>query len=918
MRSAWWPVLLLVGLALAPAEAHIDTGPLTGRASFPAVQKRDEGRSFLIVEAAPGPEGISGWSLRGQLVLFDARFQNDPRVVFPVDGSYARIAEAGYRETRGGAEQILVLSDASLDGDNPTKLWGHLFSPDGGATWKRVPVPFLAEPYPRVYGNAGTRGGPVQRVSSQGFRLGNDAVPFYIHVGRYLDRGAVYAVDASGNARLLYRSDEPGLDWAGALAMNGTDATGRRLLLSFADRTSSRLFIVDEGQVQPVWTAPYGTRFGEGWVTPTGGVYVNIATGYWFLKDGVRIERTEGAGVIAVPSQDFASAWVTFNDLGEYALVNHSEEHGALEYFRSPRPITAIYAGRSGQLLLRSDRSASLYGDIYATERRKGFALWREGEPVPEKFDEIVEVDFDQSGFVKLDVDGFGRGEPFVFDAGFEIAQQAFPGECCSTSFAGSPPAWGLVRGSARPSWVVPAVARAPGLEGTFWKSELVLTNPSREPDDVSVRFVPAVGEPVETTVALPAGASRRFEDVLGELFDVNRGSGALFVSSTEGVVVVESFTTTDAPAGGKRGTRIPAVSVLEGRSPRHVTTFSAAFPEEGSRTNLVIVDVSGRGSEVRYFTRNALGRHLLGSLDVPPGGARQVNGLSGTAAVSSTLGTALDVEVVRGEAIVGVIGIDALSGDPTWYPPDVPAWSSRQFPAFLSITGASGAHWESDLFLGNPWPKRVTFTLAAGPAPERNETLLRLTLEPFENRRVPDAMRTLFGWTGASRLRVYSPEAASSRSPASPTATMRVVNRGVGGSSGVGVSPSAGAEVSVGDETLEITGLALGPGFRTNVALVSRMWNWQANPAEPAEQVLLDVRIDVVGSEGEPLRTLSRKMAVQSQLQLDDLLAGLEPEGGVARVRITPSFGTFSAHATRVDSRTGDAVFIPARIVRD
>ncbi len=91
---------------------------------------------------------------------------------------------------------------------------------------------------------------------------------------------------------------------------------------------------------------------------------------------------------------------------------------------------------------------------------------------------------------------------------------------------------WGVVKASLRQKLVIPAVARAAGAGGAFWKTDLLLGNPGPDPLDVDLRFVPGgSGEARETTVSLAPREIRLVPDVLAELFGLATGAGALFVT---------------------------------------------------------------------------------------------------------------------------------------------------------------------------------------------------------------------------------------------------------------------------------------------------------------------------------------------------------------------------------------------------
>src|ERR1700682_1210384 len=102
---------LLLLSAIAEARV-ISYSPYTDRVATPAVQSRLN-RHFVLVEQT-GSQSIGflppvpGYSFpAGQVVLYDATGDEEPRVIFPQDGSAASIVVAAARE-EGDAVSILI------------------------------------------------------------------------------------------------------------------------------------------------------------------------------------------------------------------------------------------------------------------------------------------------------------------------------------------------------------------------------------------------------------------------------------------------------------------------------------------------------------------------------------------------------------------------------------------------------------------------------------------------------------------------------------------------------------------------------------------------------------------------------------------------------------------------------------------
>jgi len=150
---------------------------------------------------------------------------------------------------------------------------------------------------------------------------------------------------------------------------------------------------------------------------------------------------------------------------------------------------------------------------------------------------------------------------------------------------------------------VVPAAGRGPGLAGTFWRSDLEVVNPGREP---AAYRIERLDGSAAVAFELAAGQAHRHTDVLAEL-GVN-GTAALRVVPTAGEVAVASRTYTTGGGGGF-GQRVPAVAesaiaggrtVLPGlaESPRFRTNIGLVNP--GDEDVAAVVElIRGDGSAV-------------------------------------------------------------------------------------------------------------------------------------------------------------------------------------------------------------------------------------------------------------------------------------------------------------------------------
>lgn len=219
---------------------------------------------------------------------------------------------------------------------------------------------------------------------------------------------------------------------------------------------------------------------------------------------------------------------------------------------------------------------------------------------------------------------------------------------------------------------VLPSSARSPGAGGTFFTTELTLSNPGSFTAEVLVRFASHDEDGTDgptRSVVLAAGASRRWSDVLGSLFSVERGWGALHVTSVSSGIVAAGQTTTPAPGGGTYGQSVPALSPAEWIAHGDTRSIPGIREDAAFRTNLVVANPGASEVAVALELLAEDGSRLgEGTATLPPLGMTQLSN------VARTLGAEGDVEGARlllapsspgGSLAVYAVLIDAVTGDP-------------------------------------------------------------------------------------------------------------------------------------------------------------------------------------------------------------------------------------------------------------
>src|ERR1043166_3155675 len=475
------------------------------------------------------------------------------------------------------------------------------------------------------------------------------------------------------------------------------------------------------------------------------------STSLLYVKNGTATTvQSSGGTFFAVPAGDYNGAWmIQRNPSLSTILWSHTPSAGLVKRWEdvtAPEVEALIAAKSNTKVLIQVHRSRVTLDQLGFKD--PALAVWHAGDPAPRSYDELFLSETFAKGFVHVDVDKVESGDPFVFDSG-GIAS-TFPSPIVSPappSAGGSDVVqeWGVVRASLAQRLVLPGAARTAGAFGSFWQTDVTFYNPSDQAQTISVHYAAngntlTISSDTTRTVSLQPFEIRTIPDVLKNLFLMESGGGALYIVPAPGNGVNVTSRTYTTSANGTFGFGMNAIDVFAASSPRFPVSFSGAFLGPNFRTNLVITDVSGRGSEAALAGWGAFGPagNDFTTYSVAALGQQQFNGVNAAMGVGANDTGALVVTPTRGEAVASVFVIDNRTNDSTYFPPDIPASVVRVIPAIGHLDGANGSKFRTDLYLFNnsDSPKFVTlqakvWDAAGGPVS------FPLTLLPREARTI-------------------------------------------------------------------------------------------------------------------------------------------------------------------------------------
>jgi PKD repeat protein len=210
---------------------------------------------------------------------------------------------------------------------------------------------------------------------------------------------------------------------------------------------------------------------------------------------------------------------------------------------------------------------------------------------------------------------------------------------------------------------IVPVVGRTAGANGTFWRSDLELTNPGTADVSVSLSFF-GHSSPASKSdqLVVAAGSTVRLNDVLS-ILGSESGSGALEVTWTGGEVIVGSRTFTSA-GGGTYGQDVDA----RGVEPRSDAVVTALRQDAAFRSNVGLVNAGSTTLPVLLRLFDATGASLgTAVVSLGPRSHSQQPLPSLFPGVSFSSGSfVVTAQVAEPSAFVLYASvIDAISGDP-------------------------------------------------------------------------------------------------------------------------------------------------------------------------------------------------------------------------------------------------------------
>lgn len=219
-------------------------------------------------------------------------------------------------------------------------------------------------------------------------------------------------------------------------------------------------------------------------------------------------------------------------------------------------------------------------------------------------------------------------------------------------------------------NWLLPSSAHAPGRNNAFYTTDLTVANTGSTAATVTLKFLGHDQDGrggAEVVKTIPANSSAPYTDVLGSLFGVSNGYGAILVTSNSADLKVLSQTSTPPPDGnGTFGQSVPAFGADDFVTLATPRALVGLREDASFRTNAVIANATDQPAHVDITLKSETGATLTtGSYDLQPYEMRQI-GLGGPS-LQGTSNAALWVSTTTQSARIATYAsvIDNNTNDP-------------------------------------------------------------------------------------------------------------------------------------------------------------------------------------------------------------------------------------------------------------
>jgi hypothetical protein len=486
--------------------------------------------------------------------------------------------------------------------------------------------------------------------------------------------------------------------------------------------------------------------------------------------------------------------------------------------------------------------------------------------------------------------------------------------------------------GNPRPGVTVPIVLSSAGLNGSFFTSELTLTNRGTTDATITYAYTAAFGGSSGTAPdSLRAGRQKIVPDVIEFLKGLGIPVGA---SGNRGGTLKITFTglsspdagtatvrTTSAVAGGRAGLSYPGL--LSSRLLSSPVVIAGLRQTDTDRSNVAVLNAGGPSDgnitlRLTVFSGEKGNRvsRVLPAIALPPGGFSQISGVLATDQLDLTNGY-VKVERIAGTAPFYAYGVinDQATSDGSFIAP-VPVSPGAPIANLTLAALVETSSFSTELVLTNfsDSPRSVQLTYFSS-ALTRGFASLLINLESGEQQILPSFVQVLRDRDAVKDA--AGPVFAGPLVAVDTTGDLRGVAMGArtsiaGGGGRFGLFSEGVPSDSRATERAWVYGLQQNPDNRTNLAVVNTGFGGGTDTFR------IDFFDGTTGLAIAPPNTLT--LPPGGFVQLNAVLTGYALQNAYALVTRTSGSSPFLCYAVVNDGgtpgqRTGDGAFLQADV---
>jgi hypothetical protein len=455
--------------------------------------------------------------------------------------------------------------------------------------------------------------------------------------------------------------------------------------------------------------------------------------------------------------------------------------------------------------------------------------------------------------------------------------------------------------------YVVPATAHVKGLEGTSWVSDVVIHNPGGSAQVAVLYFLDdGVSEQGRHLVDVAAGSSVKLGDLVAEAFGPDAASGGVLVGAS-GSLMLSSRTYNDTE-DGTYGQYVPVPGEAMAVSGNERATLIQLTRNSDYRTNIGFTNLGSEPIKIAVDLFTSVGAPLgRKSYEIGAYSFFQVTDILGRVGATSVDDAYAVVRAKDTEASYFTYAtiVDNRTGDPIYASPVASAAEPIYIAAAAHLRGINQTDWRTDLEVFNAGGTQARFKIdllvrdSDNSDPESEIYLLA----PGRSIRYRDVLDSVFSFSGAAALRITPIEGEIA-------ATSRTFNQLDTGTTGQ-FAPAAGAAeaVAVG-ESARLIQLSQShkpkSGYRTNIGFTSLSSRRST------------VEVELYSGDGTLLGTVDVALDPYEFKQVNKIFGRVTSEtvdNGYAIISSDSNRAKFLAYASVIDNRTGDPIYIPARV---